>query len=167
MFSLHRANARNYRRTWGRGHHEWWSTFPHKWFSKQTELSIVGRTKSPWSAWKPLQSPKATVWCAIGKVGVIGPYFFEENGITMTINSAQYTDMINNFLEPELRSRRMGPPLTLPEPQWLLFEPCSLIASLHDVVMFPGLLGHPTFRCAIFFCGATSSRVFTKESHKH
>jgi len=49
-----------------------------------------------------------TVWCAIGKVGVIGPYFFEENGITTTANSARYIDMMNNFLEPELRSRRIN-----------------------------------------------------------
>jgi len=46
---------------------------------------------------------------------------------------------------------KMGPSITLPELQWLLFEPCSLIASFHDVVMFPGFLGHPTFQCAIFF----------------
>jgi len=30
--------------------------------------------------------------------------FFEENGITTTVNSARYIDMINNFLGPELRS---------------------------------------------------------------
>jgi hypothetical protein len=46
---------------------------------------------------------------------------------------------------------KMGPPLTLPEPQWLLFKPCSLNTSFHDVVMFPGLLGHLTFHYAIFF----------------
>ena len=57
---------------------------------------------------RPLHSPKVTVWCVIGKVGIIGPYFFEENGITMTVNSARYIDMINNFLEPELRSQRIN-----------------------------------------------------------
>jgi hypothetical protein len=51
-----------------------------------------------------LHSPKVTVWCAICKVGVIGPYFIEENGFTTTVNSARFIDMINNFLEPELRS---------------------------------------------------------------
>jgi len=55
-----------------------------------------------------LHSPKVMVWCATGKVGVIGPYFFEENGITTTVNSARYIDMINNFLEPELWSRRIN-----------------------------------------------------------
>ncbi|KAF2347113.1 hypothetical protein FHG87_022131 [Trinorchestia longiramus] len=29
---------------------------------------------------RPLQSPKVTVWCAVSKFGVIGPYFFEEDG---------------------------------------------------------------------------------------
>jgi len=58
-FSLRRANAWNYRRTWGRDHHdEWWSTFPPKRLSKQTELPILGPTKSPWSAWKTVAQPK-------------------------------------------------------------------------------------------------------------
>jgi len=67
--------------------------------------------------------------------------------------------MINNFLEPELRGYRLitkmcgfskvGTPLTLPEPQWLLFESCSLIASFHDV-MFPGLLGSRPFNMQFF-----------------
>ena len=57
---------------------------------------------------RPLHSLKVTVWCAVDKVGIIGPYFFEENGITTTVNSARYIDMINNFLEPELRSQRIN-----------------------------------------------------------
>jgi len=57
---------------------------------------------------RPVHSPKVTVWCAIGKVGVIGLYFFEENWITMTVNSARYIDMINSFLEPELQSQRIN-----------------------------------------------------------
>ena len=57
---------------------------------------------------------------------------------------------------------KMGPPLTLAEPQWLLFEPCSLIASFHDLVVFPGLLDRPTFQCAIIFFmwGCFKSRVY-------
>ena len=59
-FSLCRANARNYRRKWGRDHHdEWWSTFPPKRFSKQTELPILGPTKSPWSAWNTIAQPES------------------------------------------------------------------------------------------------------------
>jgi hypothetical protein len=56
---------------------------------------------------KPLQGLKATVWCATGEFGIIGRYFFEESGITTTVTSAQYIDVINNFLEPELRRQRI------------------------------------------------------------
>ena len=71
-FSLHPANARNNRRTWGCDHHdEWWSTFPPKRFSKHTELPILGPTNPHEVHERPLHSPKVTVWCAIGKVGVI------------------------------------------------------------------------------------------------
>jgi len=38
---------------------------------------------------RPMHSPKVMVWCAIGKVGVIAPHFFEANGITTTVNSAR------------------------------------------------------------------------------
>ena len=27
---------------------------------------------------KPLHSDRATVWCAVSRMGIIGPYFFEE-----------------------------------------------------------------------------------------
>ena len=61
---------------------------------------------------------------------------------------------------------KMGPPHTLPEPQWLLFEPCSLIASFHGLMMFPGHLDHPTFQCANFFFlwGYFKSRVYEGKS---
>ncbi|KAI5739696.1 hypothetical protein M8J77_022292 [Diaphorina citri] len=41
---------------------------------------------------KPLHSPRVTVWCAVGKNTVIGPYFFEENGRHLT--------MLNEFFDP-------------------------------------------------------------------
>jgi hypothetical protein len=94
-----------------------------------------------------------TVWCAIGKVGVIGPYFFfEENGITTTVNSARYIDTINNFMEPELRSRRINN-------QNVWFQQDGATAHTARAAMavvramFHGLLGRPTFQCTIFFCG--------------
>jgi len=34
-------------------------------------------------------------------------YFFEKNGIAVTINSSHNINMINNFLGPELRRRRI------------------------------------------------------------
>lgn len=51
---------------------------------------------------RPLHSPKVTVWCAIFNFGVIGPYFFEENGETVTVNSDRYCVMLRNFLQPKL-----------------------------------------------------------------
>ncbi|CAH2101163.1 unnamed protein product [Euphydryas editha] len=37
---------------------------------------------------RPLHPQKVTVWCTIWSVGVIGPYFFENNeGVTQTVNS--------------------------------------------------------------------------------
>ncbi|CAJ0956957.1 unnamed protein product [Ranitomeya imitator] len=36
---------------------------------------------------RPLHSDRVTVWCAISRVGIIGPYFFQDNGRTKTVNS--------------------------------------------------------------------------------
>ena len=36
---------------------------------------------------RPLHSPKVTVWCAMGSFEVWGPYFFEEEGATVTVTS--------------------------------------------------------------------------------
>ena len=39
------------------------------------------------------------------KVGIIGPYFFEEGETAVSVTSACYVDMLNNFLCPELQKR--------------------------------------------------------------
>jgi len=53
--------------------------------------------------------------CWEGKAGnieepvlFIGPYFFEENGITDIVNSNRLINTINNFLKPELRRKRIS-----------------------------------------------------------
>lgn len=51
---------------------------------------------------EPLHSPKVTVWCALSRLGVWGPYFFEENGQTVTVNSERYCFMLENFLRPKM-----------------------------------------------------------------
>jgi hypothetical protein len=57
---------------------------------------------------RPLHSPKVTVWCGVTKFGIVGPYFFEEDKTSLTVNSAHYVEMLNNFLLPELRRRRVN-----------------------------------------------------------
>jgi hypothetical protein len=47
---------------------------------------------------KPLHCEGVTVWCALSRVGIIGPYFFEENEVAVTVNSDRYVNMIEDFL---------------------------------------------------------------------
>ncbi|KAJ4432028.1 hypothetical protein ANN_20642 [Periplaneta americana] len=53
---------------------------------------------------KPLHNDRVTVWCGVARVRIPGPYFFEEAGATVTVNSQRYTFMINNFLAPRLNA---------------------------------------------------------------
>lgn len=50
----------------------------------------------------PLHSLKVTVWCAVSRFGVIGPYFFEERGQTVTVTSDRYVAMLRDFFQPRL-----------------------------------------------------------------
>jgi hypothetical protein len=38
----------------------------------------------------------------VGRFGVIGPYFFEEDEHAMTVNPGHYVHMLHNFLAPEV-----------------------------------------------------------------
>jgi len=51
---------------------------------------------------RPLHSPRVTVWCAVVDFGLIGPYFFEEDGATVTVTSDRYVEMLETFLRPKL-----------------------------------------------------------------
>ena len=51
---------------------------------------------------RPLHSPRVTVWCAVSRLGVVGPYFFEEGGETVTVTSNRYCEMLENFLQHRL-----------------------------------------------------------------
>jgi hypothetical protein len=46
--------------------------------------------------------PKVTVWCAVFKFGVLGPYFFEKDDVTVTVNSDRYCAMLQIFFQPQL-----------------------------------------------------------------
>ena len=51
---------------------------------------------------RPLHSPRVTVCCAVTRLGVVGPYFFEEGGETVTVTSNRYCEMLEKFLWPRL-----------------------------------------------------------------
>lgn len=57
---------------------------------------------------RPLHSPKVTVWCAISSVGIVGPWFFEENQLTVTVNSNRYVSMLQDFFLPRLDEMDLG-----------------------------------------------------------
>lgn len=57
---------------------------------------------------KPLHSDKLTVWCGISRNFIIGPYFFQENGRTVTVNTDRYLTMLREFFLPQLRRRRIN-----------------------------------------------------------
>jgi hypothetical protein len=54
---------------------------------------------------RPLNSSKVTVWCAVSCRGVIGPYFFEdEGGSAVSVTSQRYVNTLETFLAPRLHS---------------------------------------------------------------
>jgi len=54
-----------------------------------------------------LHPERVTVWCAVSSRCIVGPYFFEENGVTVTVNGDRYLNMLKEFFYPELRQRRI------------------------------------------------------------
>ncbi|GFX18331.1 DUF4817 domain-containing protein [Trichonephila clavipes] len=53
----------------------------------------------------PLHPEKLTVWCALWAGGIIGPYFFKnDGGHNVTVNGDRYRAMITNFFIPELNN---------------------------------------------------------------
>lgn len=49
---------------------------------------------------RPLHSPYVTVWCGFVGEGIIGPYFFEEDGDRVSVNADRYIHMLETFLRP-------------------------------------------------------------------
>ena len=59
-------------------------------------------TNPHWFRQFPLQSPKTTVWAAIGSNGVFGPFFHDE-----TVNSDRYLSMLQNQFWPAVEQRNL------------------------------------------------------------
>lgn len=47
-----------------------------------------------------LHPQKLTVWCGMTSTQIFGPYFFEEDGRRVTVNSERYSNMLEDFLLP-------------------------------------------------------------------
>lgn len=85
------------------------------WWSDESHVHLNGYVNSHnaihWGTEKPtevqsvpLHSLKITIWCAISAHGLLGPYFFEENGNTVTVNSARYLEVVKRQFIPDLFS---------------------------------------------------------------
>ena len=92
------------------------ATDPHYedeiWWSDEAHCHISGHVNSHnavyWGSQKPttvierpLHPIKVTIWCAMSSHGVLGPYFIEENGVTVTVNGARYLDMLDTKFYPD------------------------------------------------------------------
>ena len=63
---------------------------------------VIWGTEKPYNiAEVPIKSPGITVWCAMRKDMIIGPYFFEG-----TVTAKSYKTMLESFFIPELKKRR-------------------------------------------------------------
>ena len=55
-----------------------------------------------------LSVEKTTVWCAIRRNDIVGPYFFEgDDGQTVAFNSERYIDMLRRRFIPAIRRKRV------------------------------------------------------------
>ena len=50
-----------------------------------------------------LHRERVTVWCAVANFGVWNPYFLEVETKAVSVTSACYEQMLQNFLEPKLK----------------------------------------------------------------
>ncbi|KAJ4445962.1 hypothetical protein ANN_12648 [Periplaneta americana] len=96
---------------------------------------------------KPLHNDRVTVWCAVARVGILGPYFFEEDGATVTVNSQRYSFMINNnFWHQDSMRCRLTREDVLPHPLLYVQSPeCKYFTSEAeggDASLLHGQAGH-------------------------
>lgn len=69
---------------------------------------------------KPLHCERVTVWCALSKVAIIGPYFFEEAEHTVTVNAVRifFSQILKKWDLGTYGSSRTEPRHTQRELQW-------------------------------------------------
>jgi hypothetical protein len=122
---------------------------------------------------RPLHGQKVTVLCTLSSIGVIWPYLFEEGGVTVTVNSNRYCDMLENFLRPKIAE--YGEEHNL-EDFWFQQDgatahtarrPCAILKEmfpgrvvyLHEAVPWP-LRSPDLSPCYFFLWGYLKAEVF-------
>ena len=63
---------------------------------------LWGDEKPRAPAEQELQFPSLTVWCGVGRKGILGPLFFEEGGRAATVTASRYKHMLASFVMPKL-----------------------------------------------------------------
>jgi len=135
-----------------------------------------------WSASNPqilheteLHPLHVTVWCAVSLRCIVGSYFFEENGHTVTVTGDRYLSMLREFFYPELRRMRISfnsvwfqkdgaaPHIAQPVMTELRRKfPNKLISK-----KTPHFVGHPgrlTLLHLTFSCGVIANRESAKQN---
>jgi len=69
---------------------------------------------------RPLHPIRVTIWIAISSAGLIGPYFVEENGRTVTVNGQRYLDILENHFYPDLSDFTISNPQL--DPNWSFMQ---------------------------------------------
>ena len=106
-------------------------------------------------------------------MGIVGPYFFEEEGATVTVTSKRYVEMLRNFLRPQLQSLRVNR-----EEMWFQQDGATAHTARASMTvvrqMFPqhvvlrfGDVPQQIYLPAISFFGVTSNQKSTFENLVH
>ena len=100
----------------------WWTDEAHIYMNRcfnSKNCIHWGSTKPTDVVEKPLHPTKVTVWCAISSAGLIGPYFYEENGRNVTVTGVRYLDLLQQKFYPDLSDFTISNQL---DPDWFFMQ---------------------------------------------
>lgn len=110
-----------------------------------------------------LHSDRVTVWTALSRSWIIGPYFFEEDIRAVSVNSIRYITMILPELDvfelKDVWSWRMRPEPKKQRLPWTWARFPGHLISLWGDFNWP--TSSPDLAPCDFFCGDTSNAKFT------
>ena len=77
-----------------------------------------------------VHSPTITVWCAILELEIWGPYLFEKNGHTITVNIDRHCQMLEDLVRPKLDE------IEDIENLWLMQDGATCHTSRRSIALF-------------------------------